>query len=162
MFLSQHFQQKEFEHETAIPDDCIPVLVRMCEDILEPTRVFVGAPLEITSGDRTVKGNALTHGVANSEHIFSPTHCAVDFTFNTSFGALRSVRMVFDWMRNNPSLPFHQLILEHGANGVSIIHVSIDLSKPGVRSVLEGATHNSAAYQAVQFVAYNPSSTENA
>jgi len=58
-------------------------------------------------------------------------------------------------MRNNPYLPFHQLILEHGKDGSSIIHVSINKMMPGIRSVLEGSEHNDPSKQN-RHVAYIP------
>jgi hypothetical protein len=62
-------------------------------------------------------------------------------------------------MRNNPVLPFHQLILEHGANGSSVVHVSLNRRMPGVRSVLEGFVHNQEPYTKVDHVDYAPPST---
>jgi hypothetical protein len=77
--------------------------------------------------------------------------CACDF-----FVKGVSQRMVFDWMRTNPVLPYHQLILESSADGSSVIHVSINKMMPGVRSVLIGATHNAVPYTKADYVAYNP------
>lgn len=158
--LSPHFDVTEFG---AVPEECIPIFTRLCLEILEPVRAFVGKPIRITSGYRSPDSNAAAHGVTNSEHIATPEYCAADFTFDTTFGLLMSVRRVFDWMRENSSLPFHQVILEHSATGTSIIHVSINSTKTD-REALEGATHNASAYQAWEVVAYNPSSTgqENA
>lgn len=144
----------EFEHGVPIPDDCIPMFVFLCEKVLEPTRAFAGVPLDITSGYRDEQSNALAHGVSDSEHIATPRRCAADFLPRG-----RSVREVFDWMRLNPSLPFHQLIYETDSRGEAVIHVSVNLDKPGVRSVLSGATHNAAPYISVDYVPYNPQST---
>lgn len=156
--LSPHFDQSEFEHDTPIPQDCIPLLTRLCVEILEPIRAYVDEPITITSGDRTMASNNGAHGVPNSEHVYTPRQCAADFTFNTSFGKLKSVRMVFDWIRNNPTLPFRQVILEHDAKGASIIHISMNTSKDD-REALEGATHNASTYSSWEVAAfYNPAS----
>jgi hypothetical protein len=44
--------------------------------------------------------------------------------------------------------------LEHSANGSSVVHVSMNKRMPGVRSVLEGATHNAEPYVKVDHVEY--------
>lgn len=146
---SDHFSFEEFERDGELPGDCEAVVILLCENILEPTRQFAGIGLLITSGNRPPAVNAAVHGQPNSEHIYAPTHCAVDF-----YQSRRPMRQVFDWMRRNPNLPFHQLILEHSSNGSSVIHVSINLDKVGVRSVLEGATHNAEPYVKVDHVEY--------
>lgn len=160
--LSPHFGSKEFEIDAPIPLECIPIFKRLCNEILEPARVYDGAAFTITSGYRDPAANAEAHGQPNSEHMATEHFCACDFVPTGSLpgggNATRAgvTREVFDWMRNNPALPFHQLILEHGQNGSSVIHVSINDQKPGIRSVLEGATHNAEPYAKVDYVAYNP------
>lgn len=150
--LSPHFEQSEFEKDAPIPSECVPVATEFCTLILESVREQFG-PLIITSGYRPPEENAEAHGQPNSEHIYSADWCAGDFYSETS-----AARNIFDWMRSiaGESLPFHQLILEHGAAGSSIVHVSYNRKMPGVRSVLEGATHNSEPYVKVDHVAYNP------
>jgi hypothetical protein len=162
MLLSPHFDSSEFEHSDArISANLMPIFGLMCTEILEPGRKFTGAPLLITSGDRSVAANISAHGQPNSEHVATERYCACDFVCH-----LKSAREIFDWMRLNPSLPYHQLILESDAHGFSIIHVSINLDKPGVRSVLIGATHNAAPYISADHVPYAPAApgptTENA
>lgn len=153
--LSPHFSSKEFEIDAPIPLACIPIFKRLCVEILEPAREYAGANAWIiTSGYRDPASNAAAHGQPNSEHMATQHWCAADGI--PGFAGNKSVRDVFDWMRNNAALPFHQLILEHGQNGSSVIHVSINDQKPGVRSVLEGATHNAEPYAKVDYVAYNP------
>lgn len=151
--VSLHFNLAEFSIDGEIPDACLPVLKDLCALVLDPAREFNNGPLEITSGYRPPLANAEAHGQPNSEHIYTPAWAAADF-----FSAIRTPRDIFDWMRNNPNLPFHQLILEHGANGSSVVHVSINRNMPGVRSVLEGATHNSEPYVKVSHVDYAPES----
>lgn len=150
--LSEHFQSSEFENDAVIPAQCVPIFMRLCSEILEPARTFAGGTWQITSGYRDPAANAAAHGQPNSEHMATEHWCAADGLPTSG----KSVRETFDWMRNNPALPFHQLILEHSANGSSVIHVSINDQKPGIRSVLEGATHNAEPYAKVDYVAYNP------
>jgi Peptidase M15 len=158
MQVSGHFDSIEFEHGTTIPQDCLPLLRQFCTEVLEPIRAFIHRPMTITSGDRSIEINAAMHGVKNSEHIWTPRKIAADFTFDTNFGTVLSVRAAFDWIRTSPTLPFHQVILEHQADGTSIIHVSMDLDLPGVRQALEGATHNASPYTKWETVEYTPSS----
>jgi len=157
VMLSTHFDLQEFEHEVNVPAVAIPTYAYLCENVLEPVRREFGS-LGITSGYRSSESNAKAHGQPNSEHIATADYCAADFYFIAMPG---QARMIFDWMRNNPMLPFHQLILEHSAKGSSVIHVSYNRTKPGIRSVLEGATHNAQPYVKVDYVAYNPPSNNH-
>jgi zinc D-Ala-D-Ala carboxypeptidase len=150
--LSPHFERLEFEPSGPMPDECVPIFTELCLTILELVRAQFGQPLVITSGYRSPQDNAAAHGVSNSEHMATPTQCAADWRFP----GVNNMRPAFDWMRLNPSLPFHQLILEHDAQGGTIIHVSINELLPGVRSVLEGATHNAEPYVKVDHVDYIP------
>jgi hypothetical protein len=140
--LSPNFDLPEFQKNDPIPDACLPILTRLAKEILEPVRAQFG-PLIITSGYRSPEANAEAHGQANSEHIYTPAWAACDF-----YAPGIPARNTFDWMRGftGRTLPFHQLILEHDANGSSVIHVSINSLHPGLRSVLEGATHNAEPY----------------
>jgi hypothetical protein len=144
--LSTHFQLSEFEKDGPIPAACIPIFGGLANLILEPIRTFVGRPLIITSGYRPPAINQQIHGATNSEHVASPSYCAADFEFITTYGLLPNMRTTFNWIRSSPTLPFHQVIFEHSPNGSSIIHISINTSKPGVRQALEGATYNASAY----------------
>jgi len=147
--LSEHFDLAEFQKNDPIPVECVPAFTELCKAILEPVREKVGIPIRITSGYRSIEANVEAHGQANSEHVATADYCAVDFYVGAG------ARNVFDWMRTNPNLPFHQLILESGQNS-TIIHVSWNRLKPGVRSVLVGATHNAQPYQKADYVAYSP------
>jgi hypothetical protein len=150
----KYFTLPEFEKDGPIPAECLPVLTELCQTVLDVVREQFG-PLTITSGYRPPTANAEAHGQSNSEHIYTSRKCAADFLVDdgTDF-IVGTERKAFDWMRNNPDLPYHQLILEHGADGSSVVHVSINLDMPGVRSVLEGATHNASPYVKIDHVAY--------
>ena len=142
--LSQYFVLEEFQHNDEIPAECVPAFVTLCQEILDPVRVYFADPLKITSGYRSPAANAAAHGIPNSEHMATKDWCAADFYVDTNRFPF-DMRAVFDWMRNNARLPFHQLILEHGAAS-SVIHVSWNRLKPGLRSIKEGSTHNATPY----------------
>jgi len=149
--LTAHFHLSEFEHGATIPDECIPIFVELCAKILEPIRAVFDKPIIITSGYRSPESNAEAHGQPNSEHLATPIKCACDF-YLQGIG----MRFVFDFLRNSPVFPYHQLILEGDAQGGSIIHISINKAMPGVRSVLTGSTHNKSAYQKADHIPFNP------
>ena len=152
--VGRYFSLEEFEKDEPIPGQCVPSFVNLAQDILDHAREYQGCALIITSGYRDPQANLEAHGQPNSEHVATTDYCAADF-----YPADGKTRALFDWMRNNPNLPFHQLILEHGANGSSVIHVSWNRTKRGVRSVLEGATHNAEPYTAVDHVPLSPESS---
>ena len=158
--LSAHFDKSEFEHGDTIPDELIPIFTFFAQNIMEPIRAFVGRPLIITSGYRTVATNSAAHGVGRSEHVASQLHCAADFTFATAAAMTR--RQAFDWIRSNSAIPFHQVILETSPSGSTIIHVSLNRD-PAIfwhRQALEGATANASPYTSWEVVAYNPQIAE--
>lgn len=154
--LTTHFTLEEFQKGDAIPDDCIPIFTELAAKILEPIRAVFDKPVTITSGYRSEKENAEAHGQPNSEHMATPTMCACDF-YLEGIG----MRFIFDWLRNSPSLPYHQLILEANPSGASVIHVSINKMMPGIRSVLEGATHNATPYTKCDHIAFNPAAVDS-
>lgn len=151
MQLTPHFALEEFNDKDGVPPACLDAFTALARDILEPVRERFGRIL-ITSGYRDPETNTAVHGQPNSEHIASRDWCACDF-----FVPGEPTRPIFDWMRTNKTLPFHQLILEAGSLG-SVIHVSWNRTKPGVRSVLTGATHNAEPYVAVDHAPYSPES----
>lgn len=154
-FETPHFKQSEFERYEPLPDECLEIYYYIAVWILEPTRSRFPTPVEITSAMRSLERNTAAHGQMNSEHLQSPTHGAVDFKMATFCGDMRPV---FDWMRLNPELPFHQLILEHTDTGETIIHVSVNKLMPGIRSCKEGHTNNKTQYTNVFCVPYKPQS----
>ena len=150
--LTAHFNLEEFQLGDLIPYVCVPAFRALCREILEPVRVNFNVPLVITSGYRSPQENAEAHGQPNSEHMATPTIAAADF-YPDSPG-LVTCDDIFDYMRTSPSLPYHQLILERGEKG-SVIHVSFNAAKVGMRSVLIGATHNSEPYTPASHVEYS-------
>lgn len=160
MQYSEHFDSSEFDHDAPIPAECEDVAKQFCQLVLEPIRAFIGGPMQITSGYRPTAANAATHGATHSEHIWTARAVATDFTFAPKPGL--STRAVFDWIRNNPTIPFHQVILEADPSGSSIIHVSMNLSKPGIRQALIGATHNAMPYSTADVVPFDPDGAASA
>ena len=157
MLVSEHFDLGEFG---SVPMGCVSSFEFLCQNILEPVRAFVGKPLRITSGYRSSAENAAAHGVPDSEHIATPTKCAADFTFDTTFGLQISFRACFDWIRKNPLLPFHQCILEHTQAGGSIIHISWNKNTLPERQALEGQAYNAFPYTSWECADYElPDST---
>ena len=144
--LSEHFSLQEMGQ--GIPAYAIPTFQTMCVQILEPIREHVETAIYITSGYRSLAENEAVHGQPNSEHMATADYCAVDFY-------CPDVVSVFDWLRNSPSIPYHQLILEKGKLGY-VIHVSFNRLKPGIRSVLSGSTENSTPYEQIAHVQYSP------
>jgi hypothetical protein len=154
MQLSDHFESSEFEKDGPIPTDCLEIAKQFCTLVLEPIRAYIGEPMDVTSGYRPPAANAAAHGVSNSEHIWTPRYCAADWEFVPKPGF--SMRSVFDWIRDSASIPFHQVILEHSAIGSSIIHISYNLDKIGVRQALEGSTHNASPYTSWEVATFIP------
>lgn len=154
--ISDTFEPTNFQENDPVPEESLPVLKRLYEEILVPVMQKFGSIVS-DSGHRSVTANKAAHGQPNSEHIYTAEHVADDF-----YSPNVPARIVFDWMRLNPVLPFHQLILEHSQNGFTIIHVSMNVSMPGVRSVKEGATHNAGQYVNIDHVAFNPQTNHDA
>jgi Peptidase M15 len=143
--LSPDFDQSEFEKDAPLPEECVASYTSLCTLILQPIREYFAVSMNITSGYRPPDVNQEEHGVKNSEHVATADYCAADWEM-PSIG--KDLRAVFDWIRNqsSKSLPFHQVILEHGTPG-DIIHISWNKDAAG-RQALEGATFNKSPYKA--------------
>jgi hypothetical protein len=144
--LTENFTLSEFGRN--IPTICLPILHEFCATVLEPVREIAGVPLRGTSGYRPPGLNKIDHGQPNSEHIYTADWCAWDFY-------CKDVLELFAKLCNDPSIPYHQLILEKGTL-VYVIHISMNKLKPGVRSVLRGATENSEPYEQIAHVEFSP------
>jgi hypothetical protein len=158
--FSPNFDQSEFEKPDPIPDECVPIFEDLCVLILEAIRSWLNRPIEITSGYRSEEHNMEIHGSPTSEHVATADYCAADFRFDTTAVPPVAVRDCFDWIRQNTVLPFHQVILEHGAKGSNIIHISINRAKWGQRQALEGATYNASAYSSHDVAPYGGASLD--
>lgn len=124
-----------------MPPECVYPYTKLCEMLLEPLRVHYGEPIIVTSGYRSLGGNADAHGVPHSQHEATGNYCAADWEI-ASMKA--NMRPVFDLIRASSGLEFDQLILEHGAAG-DIIHSSWSRVF-NRRDALEGQTANQSSY----------------
>lgn len=91
-------------------------LVYLCAFVLEPLRVAMGKPINISSGYRCEKLNKAVGGVYNSQHLKGQA-ADIDIQGDMAFG-----RKIFDYIRDH--LPFDQLIWEHSKSGSCWVHVS--------------------------------------
>lgn len=91
-------------------------LVYLTAFVLEPLRVAMGEPINISSGFRCRELNAKVGGVYNSQHVKGQ---AADLNIE---GDLKKGKKWFAYIRDH--LPFDQLIWEHDASGTYWVHVS--------------------------------------
>jgi len=121
--LTTHFKLSEFSRSTTaealkidntIPEELIPNIKALCENILEPLREHAGKPIIISSGYRCPKLNRTVGGVPNSKH---QTGEAADI-YNPDAKELREWYL---WAK--ASLPCHQILWEQKGN-TKWIHVS--------------------------------------
>jgi len=129
--LTEHFSLSEFElssiaqaHglDNSVPENLIPNLQNLCEQILEPLRQHVGVPVVITSGYRCPELNRLVGGVPNSQHLLGE---AADIVVPPSLSSnLSSLSSWFYWLLDNTH--FDQLGFEQSGS-TKWIHVSCKL-----------------------------------
>jgi hypothetical protein len=92
-------------------------LVYLAAFVLEPLRVAMGRPINISSGFRCEQLNKAVGGVYNSQHLKGQA-ADINIDGDMAFG-----RKVFDYIKNH--LPFDQLIWEHNPKtGSYWVHVS--------------------------------------
>jgi zinc D-Ala-D-Ala carboxypeptidase len=154
MQLSPNFSLQEFELDGPMPVAAAGAYTNLCRLVLEPIRSQFGEPMIVTSGYRSQTANQAAGGVLHSEHQATDEFCAADWYIESQRSDLRPV---FDWIRSEPSLPFHQVILEHDpASETEVIHISwnsaVDLTTG--RQALEGETNNLTAYKHWDVCAY--------
>ena len=122
--LSEHFTLYELvcsgtaEHHKLnnLPDDKQQQnLASLVSRILEPARVTLGLPIAISSGFRSAELNYLVHGSKRSQHL---SGSAADLHLLDKDYAHR----LFDILKSNTNVD--QLLMEHGKNGSTWIHVS--------------------------------------
>lgn len=149
MKFSEHFAT-ETDWKIEYPDDpiptaCLPFARKFFAEVMECIRAQFDKPIHITSGYRGVEHNKRAGGVENSQHIWGPEHCAVDFTIPEV-----PLAGVFDWIRLGGKLHFDQVILERGCDdrheNDDCIHIS--LSQEPRFQAKEGLTHNKGVYLA--------------
>ena len=91
-------------------------LVYLAAFVLEPLRVAMGRPINISSGYRCEQLNKAVGGVYNSQHLKGQA-ADIDIQGDMAFG-----KKIFEYIRDH--LPFDQLIWEHTASGTYWVHVS--------------------------------------
>ena len=91
-------------------------LVYLCAYVLEPLRVAMGKPINISSGFRCQELNKKVGGVYNSQHLKGQA-ADIDIQGDMAFG-----KKIFEYIRDH--LPFDQLIWEHSKSGTYWVHVS--------------------------------------
>lgn len=131
MNLSPHFKLIEFTRSATAsargiknePNEKQKAnLKRICEEILEPLRVFAGQPIIIGSGFRCPALNKAVGGVPNSQH---QTGEAVDIHIPDNATGMEW----FTWMMNN--LRFDQLIKEKATKTSKTFWIHVSLKANG-------------------------------
>lgn len=121
--LSEHFTLEEFVHsDTALffridntpSAAAVNNMRKLCINILEPARMALGQPIQITSGYRSPALNRHVGGVSNSAHLYGRA-ADIYLPSMTYYKALWACLLE----RN-----FDQLILEHNNRNNVWIHVS--------------------------------------
>ena len=102
-------------------------LQKLCENVLQPLRDYLGEPVVINSGFRSQAVNMAVGGAKNSQHVLGE---AADIRCKD----LAYAKRIYTWIMDN--LEFDQLILEK-KNGVVWIHVSYTSSRPNRQMVLQ-------------------------
>ena len=136
--LSNHFTLHEFEHSATaekyhivnrVPQQYVPVLQQLCQEVLEPLRSFVGGPIVISSGYRCHLLNAKVGGAYASQHTLGeaadiqlPLTSRTVSDDNLHHTDMGIALQWFDWIECNTD--FDQLILETSNGKDYWIHVS--------------------------------------
>ena len=121
MNLSRHVTIQEFSYSpTAIKKGIHNVMnsiqvnnaIQLCENVFEPIRKHLNAPIKITSGFRCEQLNKLIGGAYGSQH-----------TKGEAFDLDITDRNVFDWIVDN--IEVDQAIFEYGDNNnANWFHIS--------------------------------------
>lgn len=122
--LTRHFHLNEFTR-SAMADangiDNVPSLAvvsnlqYLCQQVLEPLRLWADQPVVINSGYRCSQLNQLVGGVTNSQHL---TGEAADIRLPDKATGQRYAEFILENCR------FDQLLFEHHSSGTYWLHVS--------------------------------------
>ena len=124
MRLSPHFTLRELTHsewaarhgvDNTPPSSAVHTLERLANEVLEPLRTAIGAPLFITSGYRSLQVNAMVGGALRSAHLDGRAADFVPIGVPLEEAARRARAAC-------ASLPVGKLILEFGR----WIHVQVE------------------------------------
>ena len=122
--LTTHFTLSEFiRSETAqakgidnTPSlEAVSNLQYLCQQVLEPLRVWLGKPIVINSGYRSSQLNQLVGGVSNSQHL---TGEAADIRLPDKATGQLYAEFILEHCR------FDQLLFEQNSKGTCWLHVS--------------------------------------
>ena len=122
--LTTHFYLSEFTRSATAQSkgidntpslEVVSNLQYLCQQVLEPLRVWIGKPVVINSGYRCAKLNQLVGGVSNSQH---QTGQAVDIRLPDKATGQLYAEYILEHCR------FDQLLFEHSSKGTYWLHVS--------------------------------------
>ena len=118
MLTSQTAVRFSFNEQFNPPKSVVHNLERLCQQVLEPLRLTLNAPIQVNSSYRCFRVNQSVGGSATSQHMVGQ---AADIVVNG-----KDVETVFQTIRAT-GLPFDQLIQEFD----HWIHVSFDVHPRG-------------------------------
>jgi uncharacterized protein YcbK (DUF882 family) len=146
--LSKHVTMEEFCYSpTAIKKGinnsmgliAIDKAMQLCENVFEPIRKHLNAPIKISSGFRCEQLNKLIGGASGSQH-----------TKGEAFDLELTNRKLFDWILKN--VEFDQAIYEFGndahANWFHISYRKGNNRKQALRAIIIGGK--------TQYISYKP------
>jgi zinc D-Ala-D-Ala carboxypeptidase len=146
--LSKHVTMEEFCYSpTAIKKGinnsmgliAIDKAMQLCENVFEPLRKHLNAPIKISSGFRCEQLNKLIGGASGSQH-----------TKGEAFDLELTNRKLFDWILKN--VEFDQAIYEFGndthANWFHISYRKGNNRKQALRAIIIGGK--------TQYISYKP------
>ena len=106
---------------------------RIALEVFEPLRLWVGGPIKINSFYRSPEVNRKVGGSKTSQHVKGE---AMDLDMDLVSGAKKTNAEVFKYIWS--SLPFDQLIYEHGdSKNPAWVHVSLSAKGKQRRQVLK-------------------------
>ena len=122
--LTTHFYLSEFTRSTTAQSkgidntpslEVVNNLQYLCQQVLEPLRIWIGKPVVINSGYRCARLNQLVGGASNSQH---QTGQAVDIRLPDKATGQLYAEFILEHCR------FDQLLFEHNYKGTCWLHVS--------------------------------------
>ena len=110
---SEKAQSKGIDNTPSL--EAVSNLQYLCQQVLEPLRVWLGKPVVINSGYRCSQLNQLVGGVSNSQHL---TGEAADIRLPDKATGQLYAEYILEHCR------FDQLLFEQNAKGTCWLHVS--------------------------------------
>ena len=129
----KHFATAEFEFsvlakrsgiDNTIPDNILPNVYHLVNNLLDPLREEFGLPILVTSGYRCPRLNRIVNGVKDSQHL---TGNAADITASYRSGRIRLLNACLGALIET-NHDFDQLIYyDEDLTGPAFLHVSLAL-----------------------------------